>query len=368
MLEAIETAEQNAAASSHDAEENPMSRDLALPALPVHYVQALNAFYRRRASLQFRFAGRGVRLAPTWLADDPEIAEPYTITFKVDGDQAELVISASMLNFLLLQLDPGLSLERLDPEQAALIVEHALTEPLTFMEQSIGCQLAVITVSKGAGKWTGPDRPNLPLVLYVERMGIAWSMLRLAAGDIVRLCGFFDRSAGPARGALDIPLPLRVRVAAAAMSLAEIHSIEPGDILLPDDLARQPDGGVAVIGEHLVAPVEITPAGYRLGARIRRGRGSPLEWSLNPQTPPHAGTADGAIGDVPVRVMFEAGMLDFDLRNVQKLAPGTVVPLARAASDGLDITVNGRRIGRGRLVRIGDATGVRVTRLFGRSV
>ena len=108
MLEAIETAEPNAAASGHDAERRAMSQDLLLPVLSAHYAQALNAYYRRRSSLQFKFAGRGMRLAPTWLAQDPEITEPYTIALKVDKDQAELVVSDSLLNFLLYELDPAL--------------------------------------------------------------------------------------------------------------------------------------------------------------------------------------------------------------------------------------------------------------------
>ncbi len=367
MLEATETDETNAA-SGHEEERSAMSRDLALPVLPAAYVQALNAFYRRRASLQFKFAGRGMRLAPTWLADDPEIAEPCTIALKIDSDQAELVISQGILNFLLQELDPALSLERLDPEKAALIVEHALTEPLALLEESIGCQLAVITVSKGAGRWTGPDRPSLPMVLYMERMGIAWSVLRLAAGDIMRLCGFLDRSAGRAQGAVDVPLPLCVRVGAATMSLTEICSVEPGDIILPDDMARQPQSAVAVIGEHLVAPVEITPGGYRLATRIRSGRGSSWEWSLSPQHPSPVALENGAIDDLFVRVMFEAGTFELDLKALQRLAPGSAIPLARSGADDLDIIVNGHRIGRGSLVQIGESTGVRVTRLFGRGV
>jgi type III secretion protein Q len=368
MLDATESAETIAPTSDREADGAAMSRDLALPVLPPNYVQALNAFYRRRASLQFKFAGRGIRLAPTWLADDPDIADPYTITLKVDTDQAELVVPQGVLTFLLMELDPALSLDRLDPEKAAIIIEHVLTEQLTAIEQSTGCHLSVITVSKGAGKWTGPDRPNLPMVLYVERMGIAWSLLRLSASDTLRLCGLFDRSVGPVRGQADIPLQLRIRVASATMSLAEIRSIEPGDIVLPDDMVRQPDGAVAVIGEHLVVPVEIGQGGCRIGARIRRGRGSPLEWSLNPPTPSAAGNEIGTIDDVDMRVMFEAGKLDLDLSAVQRLTPGTVVPLARAREADLDIVVNGRTIGRGSLVRIGGSMGVRVTRLLGRGI
>jgi len=368
MLEAIETAEPSAAASGHDAERSAMSADLSLPVLPAQYIQALNAYYRRRSSLQFRLAGRAMRLAPTWLADDPEIIEPYTVTIKIDNDQAELVVSQGMLNFLLHDLDPTLSIERLDPEKTALLIEHALTQSLAFLEQSLGCQLSVITVSKGAGRWTGPNRPSLPMVIYVERMGVAWCMLRLSVADIARLCNLLDKVAGIPRTPIDLPLALRVRVGAAVMSLAEIGGIEPGDIILPDDLARQPDGAVAVIGEHLVAPVELTAGGFRFGARIRRGRGSSWEWSLNPQTSPTFRGASGGIDNMPVRVMFEAGGLDLDLKGVQKLMPGTIMPLAPTGAGELDIVVNGHRIGRGSLVQLGQATGVRVTRLFGRGI
>jgi type III secretion protein Q len=370
MLDAADTAEVSAPAAGQAREDMGVSRDLGLPVLPGRYVEPLNAFYRRRASLQFRFMGRGMRLAPTWLADEPEINEPYTITLKIDTDQAELVVSEGVLKFVLMELDPALSLERLDPEKTAIILEHAFTEPLTIIEQAAGCQISVITVSKGAGKWTGPDRPNLPIVLYVERMGIAWSLLRLSADDITRLSGVLDRKAGPSRAAVDIPVALRVRVAAAAMSLAEIRSIQPGDIILPDELAQQPGGAVAVIGEHLVAPVEITPTGVRFGARMRRGRGSPLEWSLNRQAAFHDRVENGGIDDMIVSLMFEAGHLELDLATVQQLGPGAALALARAGRDGteLDIVVNGRPIGRGSLVRIGDSVGVRVSRLLGQHI
>jgi type III secretion protein Q len=367
MLETSTARDLPSAAPGDDIESTSVSEALTLPKVPWAFFQGLNAFYRRRPSIQLKFAGRGMRLAPTWLTEDPEIPQPYTITVKIDDDQAELVVSEGLLTFLLQELDPALSMEKLDAAQIALVVELALSEPLDAIEQAIGSQLSVVTVAKGAGKWTGPTRPGLPLVLYIERLGVAWSLLRLSAVDVVRLAYFFDKTTGPGRAPVDFPLPFRVRVASATMSLTEVASIEPGDILLPDDIVRQPEGAVAVIGEHFVVPVEVTSAGYRLGARLRRGRGSSWEWSLNPPASVDA-PMDGGIDGSPIRVMFEVGSLDLDLSDVQKLIPGSVVPLARAPGEGLDIVANGQRIGRGSLVRIGEGPGIRVTRLFGRSV
>ena len=42
------------------------------------------------------------------------------------------------------------------------------------------------------------------------------------------------------------------------------------------------------------------------------------------------------------------------------MAPGTLLPLASSGQDEVDLMVNGRRIGRGELVRIGDGLGVRL--------
>jgi len=366
MLEAMVAPDGGSAASGDKKEKASMRETLALPTVPAQYLHSLNAFYRRRPSLQLKFAGRGIRLAPTWLADEPDIANAYTITLKVDGDQAELVVSQTLLALLLQELDPALSLDVLGPEQTALVTEYALSDALATLEQAVGCQISVIAVSKGAGTWTGPDRPALPLVLYIERMGIAWAVLRLSAGDIVRLAYFLDKGGKLNRDTVDVPVPFRVRVASVVLTLEEIRSVEPGDILLPDDMIHKPDAAVAVIGEHLVTPVEISAGGCRIGARIRRGRGSSWEWSLNQQSPAQTGAESGGVDALDVRVMFEAGSLDLDMSEIQRLAPGSILPLPRPPDEGLDIVVNGQRIGRGKLAKIGESTGVRVTRLFGK--
>jgi len=72
---------------------------------------------------------------------------------------------------------------------------------------------------------------------------------------------------------------------------------------------------------------------------------------------------DSELDSLPLRVVFEMGRLEMSLSEVRQLAPGMTLPLARPLDDVVDIVVNGRRIGRGSLVRVGDGLGVRVTRL-----
>ena len=59
------------------------------------------------------------------------------------------------------------------------------------------------------------------------------------------------------------------------------------------------------------------------------------------------------------------GRVELSLGELQRLAPGALVPLARPLDEPLDIMANGRRLGRGTLVQIGESLGVRIVSLAG---
>jgi type III secretion protein Q len=78
-----------------------------------------------------------------------------------------------------------------------------------------------------------------------------------------------------------------------------------------------------------------------------------------------ASETEGAdFDELPVRLVFEVGRSDFTLGELRQLAPGMVVPLARPLSEALDVVANGKRIGSGTLIKIGDSIGVRITRIL----
>jgi type III secretion protein Q len=72
---------------------------------------------------------------------------------------------------------------------------------------------------------------------------------------------------------------------------------------------------------------------------------------------------DGDLDSLRVSVVLEMGRLEMSLSEVRQFAPGVMLPLSRPQEELLDIVINGRRIGRGSLVRLGDGLGVRITRL-----
>ena len=70
------------------------------------------------------------------------------------------------------------------------------------------------------------------------------------------------------------------------------------------------------------------------------------------------------VDDIPVKLLFELGRIELSFAEIRQLAPGALIPMLRPLEDSVDILANGRRIGRGNLVQIGDCMGVRITRLF----
>ena len=75
--------------------------------------------------------------------------------------------------------------------------------------------------------------------------------------------------------------------------------------------------------------------------------------------------SDPDLDDLPVRLVFELGRVELSLGELQSLAPGALVPLGRPLEEPLDIMANGRRLGRGALVQIGENLGVRIVSIAG---
>lgn len=69
--------------------------------------------------------------------------------------------------------------------------------------------------------------------------------------------------------------------------------------------------------------------------------------------------------DVNVRLSLEIGRTQLSIRDLLKLAPGSVVELERPAGDPLDVLVNDRLVAHGEVVMVNDRYGVRFTEAIG---
>ena len=74
-------------------------------------------------------------------------------------------------------------------------------------------------------------------------------------------------------------------------------------------------------------------------------------------------TAPLSVEDVPLPVIIEVGRIQMAVKKLLELQPGNLLELDIHPESGVDLVVNGKRIARGELLRIGEALGVRILEL-----
>ena len=338
------------------------------PSIAPARLEGLNAFYRRRDAFALELAGRPATIAAAW--PPPDAHSPgYRLDFTIDGVAAVATVSASLIDAIICGVDPASSLAGslagLAPELAGMLVEFALSRQLAAFEQRVPARLAITAVCAESRAFERADPSVLTCLVTVDGLGGFRADLRLASSSVTRLTPLLDRGTASVDPADDLTVTVCARVAAATVSVGEIAGLSPGDVVLVDHHCEPPLVAIAVIGEHLLACLEASDAGGRIVTGPVGGRGSAWEWSME-KVPDksHDDVAKSSLDDLPVKLVFELGRLDLSLREIRKLGPGAIVPLLRPVEESLDVIANGRRIGRGTLVQIGDSLGVRLTRLF----
>ncbi len=88
-----------------------------------------------------------------------------------------------------------------------------------------------------------------------------------------------------------------------------------------------------------------------------------VEEKENFPTHSEASLKKASISDLSVRVQVEVSRFDVSLDELMKMEPGYRLPVEINPSH-VNLTVNGKLIGRGEIVEIGNQVGVRITELY----
>lgn len=268
---------------------------------------------------------------------------------------------------------PGIALRTLAAQAAA--------EAIAAIEAASGAAVAIEEVELRGEP--SDAAAGLPFFLEDSASGVRvrGTLSDEAAGLAASLCARWPQ----ARSTLE-RVPLRCRFLAGHLRLTfrEIQGISTGDLLLINRVAQTTEGvGIA-----------LTVAGSALTLMRGQARGDtvqimddtgfevegaetiePPAWS--DERTGDAGTAAGDIAadaaadepdpfdSIELPLAFELGEQTLTLGELGSIAPGYVFRLPQpVAETSIAIRLNGRVVGSGQLVALGDALGVRVTRFL----
>ncbi|MBB1473356.1 type III secretion system cytoplasmic ring protein SctQ [Luteimonas sp. MC1782] len=155
-----------------------------------------------------------------------------------------------------------------------------------------------------------------------------------------------------------LPVAVSLLLAAPPLSAGDWRALRPGDVIVAGR-SSQPHVIARAAGQDW--PLAPAAGGWSV-------RGTPIPTAMYQEDSTmtdHEGSPTAADADparrLPVRLEFELGRSELSVGELADLQPGHVFPLATAL-EGANVAIraNGRDVGRGELVAVGDTLGVRL--------
>ncbi|WP_439495810.1 type III secretion system cytoplasmic ring protein SctQ [Bosea sp. (in: a-proteobacteria)] len=330
------------------------------PVLSRAVVAWINAVVVPRAPWTGRLGDRAVSLGIGSVNWDwaPAPGPMLDFVWEAGGTSQVLSLSRPIADGLLEAVQPGLALPS-EPSRS-LVLELALEPLLARFETQAGQELRLVEVRDAVmsgpylalelafGQLNGQARLFLPTQLDCALPTLFDGLAALAARQPERKR---ELSA-------DFPMIVATEIGSLRIGSRLLHEARPGDVLLPEDcpLLR---GEVTLAAGGLWAPAEQAGNQLRLRGRFRP-RSIPPESARMSQPPEPAQPPNASLDEVEVTLVFECGRWPITLGALRSAGDGHVFDLGRPLDGPVDILANGRRIGRGDIVRVGDTLGVRL--------
>jgi type III secretion protein Q len=204
-----------------------------------------------------------------------------------------------------------------------------------------------------------PERATLHLSLQDGSHAVA----TLAHADAACWQALFaaqplQSSRAPLAAFLSLTVRLVARIARHALAPAVLHTLGPGDVIVP----THPD--VDVHGEgwlrcaQSLARVRYGPTGTVEILTLE----SAMEMEHDASGPTSQDGAPPELDRTPLQLEFRLGALALTLGQLRALAPGGVFQLDGAADGSVAIVCGGQRLGEGEPVDVAGRLGIRITR------
>ncbi|MER0041818.1 type III secretion system cytoplasmic ring protein SctQ [Pseudomonas sp. MGal98] len=315
-----------------------------LPSLDVARQALLNRLLCRRQPWQGQIAGVQLEVA---IGGPPLQDAAYVVPGRLGTAALHLHLGAVLLERLLASLALQRDFQGLPPALQSVLLEKALLPWIEPLEAALGQPLSLDADSQ-------PGDLMLNLQLNADGAPLGTLTLELGHAAAQGVAALLERCLPVARHPLPtLQLGLHLQRGWQTLSLGELRSLRPGDVLMLDCPAAA--DGLLVLAGHRQARFKRQQSGLQLLEALQ---------PINPTMENAMGqdADDGQLDDVPLTVVCQIGSLELPLGQLRELGEGSVLALPDADVQQVELLVNGRCVGRGELVAIGDGLGVRLTR------
>jgi type III secretion protein Q len=293
-----------------------------------------------------QFAGQSIQIR--WGAA-PSLDEPTDTLMLWLGDEClRLRLTSSTLAQWAAQPNSPLPRNSFDPALGALLMESALLELIEPLEKLLGVPLQVRDAAAQAFEL------SLGLIVALADTPEQHLRLDMTPGAAALIADLLRAYARPlSEGVIEMRFALGIEAGHSWFSLGELRSLLPGDVVMLD-----------VSGVRMLLSDVLQAQGEHHGDRSVR-----LLEALNPVTTnlentmnrsDELSTVSETLSELQLKLACQIGTVELSLAQVQQLGPGSVLQLTTHMQETVDLLINGRCVGRGLLVQLGDGLGVRL--------
>jgi type III secretion protein Q len=330
----------------------------------------LNACAGRRTPFKGSVEGLPIEigLSPAYATMPPETADDYfEAILSWSQASARATLAYATMRRLLDRMQPGLSDNPPGEPALSLLVELALAPLFEKIEASTGTSLMLRSSSRRASSGSAPYGPQSRWLIFHGALGGAPFELALEFdGHALESFASLLQRAAPEKLPLAeafAPIVAIFGAGAVSLPLRTLQDLHHGDVLIPDELPFERGEVVVTFGHRYRAVARLEENGARVRSALQRINFIQETHAMEAKDAPRVVETDD-LGDLEIQLTFELGRQTVELEQLRTIAPGYVFALGRSPDDPVDIVANGRRIGRGEIVRVGDGLGVRLIRLF----
>ena len=305
-----------------------------------------NQLHRRRRAWQGRCAGQDLRVS--WAAEPHTLNAPRDVLLLLGRAPVRVRLPMAALEQAMAPLALQFDAQSLPSLPRSLLLELAVLDLIETLEPLLGHPVQLLEATEGLDQ--RPFAVHLALELSFGNGPAIHAQLDLSEGAAVLVAQLLTQ-----HGEVEPdPLPgLRQTLAVVAgkqwLSLGELRSLRPGDVLM-----LEPGTGLLLdLDGRLQARCQHQGDALRLQEALK----APL---LDPENTMTDVDAAAALDDLPLKLVCQVGSLELTLAQLRELGAGSLLQLNTPSVDSVDLMVNGRRVGQGQLVKIGDGLGVRL--------
>ncbi|WP_439373202.1 type III secretion system cytoplasmic ring protein SctQ [Bradyrhizobium sp. DASA03120] len=293
-----------------------------------------------------------------WQAQ-PSAMSMLDCVFRVGAETAVLALPRLVAETLISTVQHGLTLPS-DPARS-LVLELALEPLLARLENMLAADVQVIRIDEATTQGPyleldiayGALASKARLFLFSSLDGpvpFAFCMLNELLGQLPREM----RNLSP-----ELPIMVASEIGSLRVPVGLVRQAQAGDALLPDIIPFA-SGQVILTAGTLWAPAAVS--GDRL---ILRGpfrlHPHPLKSAyMTTQVKPPNLPSESDVDSIEITLVFEFGRWPIPLGTLRSVNDGHVFELRRPVDGPVDIVANGRLIGHGDIVRVGEELAVRL--------